>query len=1522
MESEDSAEDSSASETETETQQEDRNVEVGFTARPYQVELLERSLERNTIVCLGTGTGKTFISVMLIKELSHQIRDTYKNVPLASQQAKVIDKNTDLNVRHYVGEMGVDFWDKKIWEKEFNDNNILVMTAEIFLNLLLHSYIKLSQVNLLIFDECHHATKNHAYKQIMECFVDCKKTDHPKIMGLTASVVNKKVKPWNIESEMRELECTLRSTCETSQDEEVEKFAAKPNELVLKFSNADIDDNTKMLIQILQDVLSPGMGFLLDCKVRREGPSGNAHWYAKYTFRECQETLSELGPWAANKVAGHLIKDLERACIFQDSKEGRMLCEFSATQLRLLQSVYHNYTSAGSEDTGSTEEFYIMPKLQLLLSVLREFGNSQNSENKLCGIVFVERRYTALVLSKQINIAANLYPELSFIKSNFVIGHGTGGKVNYSNETEMNFKKQEEVLRQFRLHKFNLLIATCVVEEGLDIPRCNLVCRFDFPMTFRSYVQSKGRARAKDSNYIILVDEEEYEEKQGELERMRDIEDILSEKCHGREEPTNEECDEVADADTFLPPYKPENGQGARVTMSSSVSLLTRYCSKLPGDRFTHLSPIYKFEEVGRNVYLCKLQLPNNCQLRRTIYGIPMPRRNLAKMAAAFYACVELHKIGELDDNLLPVRSLSDCESESEEEEEGFAGKKREKAGTKKRKRVYQRKVPQVFRGSLPQESQPQYLTAITITITKLTSRQGLDVSQRYFTDGVCRLFGLLTNVPIPAVRSFKLYPDYGEVTVTIKCHKAPLRARMTQQDLEIAQKFHCFLFSQALRESVRFKPKGSDGSTDGYFVVLLKPNGYDVDYDSMRHALTRQTSLKLLTGETCKIDVDMVVSKNYTESRQKFAVLNVRHDRSPMSPFPDKSKAKTFEGYFREYYGKSFTTMKQPLIEVKDISGRVNFLVDRKVAAKTKRDVIELFPELCNVFPISASLLSVSLMLPSILHRVNALLLVGDVKTMVDGERDNTDESSLPSIGAGYANDGKSLLRTDKDSFSSKKNVGRKDYNELFSDLKSLFNGKRTATVHPDSAFVLQALTTTHSGDAFNLERLEMLGDAFLKLAVSLHLYCTYHDKDEGKLTLRKVRQISNLALFRGAERTSLAGFQQSTQLARDVWCPTGCQQSTAESGVTAMEVDDADSAEHQGLGSRRDKCNTQVIADKSVADSMEALIGAYLICCGYTGALRFMKFLGLKVLPEDDDIDTDIGELAEKSRKGCYARFWPEQPNTSAAYQSHDMLSQMVSGLENFEKNSIKYTFNSKLYLVEALTHASYQANRVTPCYQRLEFLGDALLDFLVTQHLYFRHEKLSPGELTDIRQALVNNNIFAAIAVKYEYNKYLRQMSPKWFKSIETFITRLDDEKEENLGIADPFIIISTKDEEGIEAPKVLGDIYESVAGAVFLDSGMDLTKVWEVYYRMMQPYIDHYSVNIPINPIRRVYEEDNEREFSKAEVLADGRVKCTLRVSWGKFDGYGKNSKIAKATAAKLAVQALDRRDSPGTSQGSG
>ena len=69
--------------------------------------------------------------------------------------------------------------------------------------------------------------------------------------------------------------------------------------------------------------------------------------------------------------------------MFQDSHQGRMFCEFSATQLRQLQGVYRNFTSTscsdGSEDNGRC---YIMPKLQKLLSVLRESKHSLSKGEK------------------------------------------------------------------------------------------------------------------------------------------------------------------------------------------------------------------------------------------------------------------------------------------------------------------------------------------------------------------------------------------------------------------------------------------------------------------------------------------------------------------------------------------------------------------------------------------------------------------------------------------------------------------------------------------------------------------------------------------------------------------------------------------------------------------------------------------------------------------------------------------------------------------------------------------------------------------------------------------------------------------------------------------------------------------------------------------------------------------------------------------------------------------------------------
>lgn len=87
----------------------------------------------------------------------------------------------------------------------------------------------------------------------------------------------------------------------------------------------------------------------------------------------------------------------------------------------------------------------------------------------------------------------------------------------------------------------------------------------------------------------------------------------------------------------------------------------------------------------------------------------------------------------------------------------------------------------------------------------------------------------------------------------------------------------------------------------------------------------------------------------------------------------------------------------------------------------------------------------------------------------------------------------------------------------------------------------------------------------------------------------------------------------------------------------------------------------------------------------------------------------------------------------------------------------------------------------------FSRLEFLGDAILDYVITRHLYEDSQRYSPGILTDLRSALVNNNIFAALAVKWDFHKYFKAISPSLFAVIDKFVVwqkeREDDFDELN-------------------------------------------------------------------------------------------------------------------------------------------
>lgn len=499
-----------------------------------------------------------------------------------------------------------------------------------------------------------------------------------------------------------------------------------------------------------------------------------------------------------------------------------------------------------------------------------------------------------------------------------------------------------------------------------------------------------------------------------------------------------------------------------------------------------------------------------------------------------------------------------------------------------------------------------------------------------------------------------------------------------------------------------------------------------------------------------------------------------------------------------------------------------------------------------------------------------------------------------------------------------------------------------------PSPAIILQALTMSNANDGINLERLETIGDSFLKYAITTYLYCTYENVHEGKLSHLRSRQVSNLNLYRLGRRKLLGDNMIATKFEpHDNWLPPcyyvpkdlekalieakipACYWDIAQlPNVKELRVDeicrmlkeqafgcsdteddeatDTDGEMEEGPrelaleeikenGEKNDEEDNEEghtllgdfpcfipynlvtqhsIPDKSIADCVEALIGAYLIDCGPRGALLFMAWLGIRVLPSRDVFDdgsqgpnrtTGSTKLYEKDGLGCRTTYgyWaaPKSPLLHFAPDPFDTLERLLDGYVQFESH-IGYSFNDRSYLLQAMTHASYSPNRLTDCYQRLEFLGDAVLDYLITRHLYEDPRQHSPGALTDLRSALVNNTIFASLAVRHGFHKYFRHLSPGLNDVIDRFV-RIQHENGHS--ISEEFYLIS-EDEcdeaEDVEVPKALGDIFESVAGAIFLDSNMSLDTVWKVYSNMMQPEIEQFSDSVPKSPIRELLELEPE------------------------------------------------------------
>ncbi|KAK3282509.1 hypothetical protein CYMTET_9758 [Cymbomonas tetramitiformis] len=319
-----------------------------------------------------------------------------------------------------------------------------------------------------------------------------------------------------------------------------------------------------------------------------------------------------------------------------------------------------------------------------------------------------------------------------------------------------------------------------------------------------------------------------------------------------------------------------------------------------------------------------------------------------------------------------------------------------------------------------------------------------------------------------------------------------------------------------------------------------------------------------------------------------------------------------------------------------------------------------------------------------------------------------------------------------------------------------------------------------------------------------------------------------------------------------------------------------------------------------KCVADCVEAVIGAVYDVFGEDGARRVAYDMGLL---HDRQVETAM--FVEQCRK-----LDEQRRRHSEGVAEPDVKDDATCGTLCALEETLRYKFRSanehgqltvgrtgRLALLdEALTHASARGEHPLPCYQRLEYLGDAVLDLLVARHFHYSSMRsLRQGHLTNLRQAVVSNARLATVALELRLPRYLRHSSHVLHKEIETFAkswiraqaastageslvsvdfspqdpspsatapttappTIIDSEalqassdeaKEVRCGDENVNTLTVTQGEEhrvqGFleqEAPKLLGDVVESIAGAVLLDCGFNLTTVWQIFQPLLKPQL---------------------------------------------------------------------------------
>ncbi|KEF55496.1 uncharacterized protein A1O9_08246 [Exophiala aquamarina CBS 119918] len=1433
-------------------------------AREYQQELFDRAKEENIIAVLDTGSGKTLIAALLIKYILEQelinradgqppqiVFFLVNSVHLARQQARFLEVNLPNPVISLFGDASENLWSRPVWDKIFQDYDVVVCTPAVLDSCLSHSYLKIDQISLLIFDEAHHCKKKHPYSNIIRDHYLGANGRRPRIFGMTASPVDSK--HGDVAQVAKDLEERLQSKIVTTNDPSVfEVFAPRAKDVFWQYPELQHEYDTELCSS-----LRALCGFVDDLK---------------RFFNFSRSATKELGSWAADRVWKHALASsheshestritnyLERSdCYLQATEEQKASLLHSVQDAVALVNRHH----FGPPDIESEYEF--SPKLRVLYDELRH-QYSQAPTTKT--IVFLTERLSAFVLCDCFKLL-----DIENLRPGVLIGVGQPGTDSSS------WKDQEAVMERFRDGGINLIFATNVAEEGIDIPECSFVVRFDLYRTPIQYMQSRGRARMKGSTYAHMLGEHNPDH-ESTIHYAIEMDNFIKDFCRhlppdrklGKGSKLKQLIEEDASSQCF------ETVTGVKANLNNSLVLLSRYVHSLQTKADAKSAEIYQEMIAAEgNMFRYKVILPatEDKKAMQVKGAIGDPRRNkvMAKRSAALNCCYKLRAAELLDENLDSIfRKMKPANLNK-------------RLAVPENKDDYKKKLkPDFWLENGTTLSAPTALHATRVVVFIPTNRSEY------------RHFLLFTRALLPEIPRFSVFlEDNVEHHVIFERCGHPVA--VSAEQVEGLTKFTL----NAVFEDIFNKVYEPEPHLMSYWVApapgrsdnmeeASRLNDLDfeslVDFEELRKAFSpererwsAQTSRKQGNHWVKKYLVDPG-SGNFHYFTHKVVQDVSIWDPPPASAAQIRKKHKgTIIEFSDSTYRAKTHGMKtsadrydpdQPVLEATVIMSGRNWL-DKAPEDHTRMALCYIAPQPLEIGRLSFQNASVLQLLPSVLHKLESFLVVGEALHKLD------------------------LLHIPLDlalqAFTQDSNA----------------EADKGHDIQDDNVINMEDFSDAYRQVSSNYERLEFIGDSLLKMMTTITVFNRTTCNEEG-MHCKRMEMLSNRRLYSVASKPEYELFQYirsgSAEKWRDTWYPEFlCQTKGRKIKLT---------------GKRR----SHALGQKTIADVCEAVIGASIMTTRHLPTSR--KFdLGIQAitkLVEDENHDIST---------------WQQ---VAPMYQAPDwslLLSDPVAlDLARKVQNVTGYRFKHPRLLRSAFTHSSDQ-NSPVPDLQRLEFLGDACLDWVCIWWLFSNNETRGPQWLTEHKMAMVSNKFLAALAVTLGFNRLMSASNPSLFAEITKYAAEVDAMYKVEGVKPDFWTKLTTP------PPKSLADLVESYLGAVLVDSGFDFGEIEKFFdkhvlwfFKDIRAY-DTFANRHPITYLMRLLREKFKCYNTSAEVLrqfsepstsggnnADGAgdeavTGVIVHVGWlvhGKVIARsgGQGARYAKVRASKSALKVIGK-----------